>query len=114
MDVRYNFGSGFPFTKTQGFYEKINFNNIGSDFISSNGTLGIVYGDFDNGRLPYYSRLDANIKKKFELGKYTKLDLSLSVTNFLNQENIFYFDRVSYTRIDQMPIMPSLGISFSF
>ena len=114
VDVRYNFGSGFPFTKTQGFYEKININNIGSDFISSNGTLGIVYGDFDNGRLPYYSRLDANIKKKFDLGRYTKLELSLSVTNLLNQQNIFYFDRVSYTRIDQMPIMPSLGISFTF
>jgi len=43
-----------------------------------------------------------------------KLEVNLSVTNALNQQNIFYFDRVSYTRIDQMPFMPSLGISFSF
>jgi hypothetical protein len=114
FDFRYNFGSGFPFTKTQGFYEKINFNNIGSDFIHDNGSLGILYGNFDEGRLPYYSRVDVNLKKKFDLGKYTKLEINLSVTNLLNQENIFYFDRVSYTRINQMPIMPSLGISFTF
>jgi hypothetical protein len=114
FDVRYNFGSGFPFTQTQGFYEKINFNSIGSDYITDNGSLGIIYADFDKGRLPYYSRLDANIKKHFNLGKNIMLELNLSITNILNQQNIFYFDRVSYTRIDQMPIMPSFGISLSF
>ncbi len=114
FDVRYNYGSGFPFTQTQGFYELINFQNMGTNYTTENGSLGILYGDYDQGRLPYYSRLDLNLKKIFFLGKTTKFEISLSVTNALNQQNIFYFDRVSYTRVDQMPLMPSLGLSFSF
>ncbi len=114
LDVRYNYGSGFPFTQTQGFYEMITFSNMGGSYSNTNGSLGILYGDYDKGRLPYYSRLDVNLKKTFFLGKTTKLEISLSVTNALNQQNIFYFDRVSYTRIDQLPLMPSLGLSFSF
>ncbi|MGA2822382.1 MAG: TonB-dependent receptor [Bacteroidales bacterium] len=113
-DVRWNYGSGFPFTQTAGFYEQINFNNIGTSVINQNGTLGIIYGDYDKGRLPYYSRLDLNLKKTFELGRYTKFEISASITNALNQENIFYFDRVSYKRVDQLPLMPSMGISLTF
>ena len=114
LDVRYNFGSGFPFTQTQGFYEQITFENMGTNYSTANGNLGILYGDYNKGQLPYYSRLDFNLKKIFFLGKTTKLEINASVTNALNQQNIFYFDRVSYTRVDQMPLMPSLGLSFSF
>ncbi len=114
FDVRYNFGSGFPFTQTQGFYEQVTFENMGVDPGTTNGKLGILYADYNKGRLPYCSRLDLNLKKIFFLGKTTKLEINGSVTNALNQQNIFYFDRVSYTRVDQMPLMPSLGISFSF
>lgn len=114
IDVRYNYGSGFPFTQTQGFYEQINFQNMGTNYGTENGSLGILYGDYDKGRLPYYSRLDLNVKKTFALGKTMKLEATVSITNALNQQNIFYFDRVSYTRVDQMPFMPSVGVSFSF
>ncbi|HTX87444.1 MAG TPA: TonB-dependent receptor [Bacteroidales bacterium] len=114
LDARWNYGSGFPFTQTQGFYEELNFNNIFDNYTTQNGNLGILYAGFDEGRLPYYSRLDLNLKKNFELGKYTRVDISFSITNVLNQENIFYFDRVTYTRINQLPFMPSLGVSFAF
>jgi hypothetical protein len=114
LDIRYNYGSGFPFTQTQAFYEQINFGNMGTDYTTTNGDLGILYADYDKGRLPYYSRLDINLKKIFFLGKTAKLEINASVTNALNQQNIFYFDRVSYTRVDQMPLMPCLGLSFSF
>jgi hypothetical protein len=114
VDARWNYGSGFPFTQTAGFYEQLSFDDLGTSVINQNGTLGIIYGDYNKGRLPYYSRLDLNLKKKFDLGKYSKLEISASVTNALNQQNIFYFDRVSYQRVDQLPLMPSLGISITF
>ena len=113
-DVRWNYGSGFPFTQTGGFYEQINFNEIGTSIINQNGTLGIIYSDYNTGRLPYYSRLDLNLKKKFDIGRYAKFEISVSVTNALNQENIFYFDRVSYSRVDQLPLMPSMGLNLTF
>jgi hypothetical protein len=114
FDARYNYGSGFPFTKTAGFYEQLSFNNIGTNYTTENGSLGILLAGYDQGRLPYYSRLDLNLKKVFFLSKTAKFEVNLSVTNAFNQQNIFYIDRVTQTRIDQMPIMPSLGLSFIF
>ena len=116
LDARWNYGSGFPFTQSAGYYEQINFQNIGSDFINQNGQLGIIYADFNKGRLSYYSRVDINLKKTFLFGKKknTKIEINVGVTNALNQENIFYVDRISNSKIYQLPLMPSLGLSFSF
>jgi len=36
------------------------------------------------------------------------------VTNVTDRSNIFYFDRVSYTRVDQLPIIPSLTATVDF
>ena len=42
------------------------------------------------------------------------LDITVSVTNAYNRENIFYFNRIKYERVNQLPIMPSLGASLTF
>jgi hypothetical protein len=115
LNGRYNYGSGFPFTPTQGYYEEIVLNNnIGGDYTTINGNLGILYGEYNSRRLPYYSRFDVSIKKTFLLGKTMKLLIDAGITNILNQENIFYIDRVTGTEIYQLPILPSIGLSFSF
>ena len=78
------------------------------------GDLGIQYADLNQGRLPYYHRLDFSIAKDFSFGKNTNLNITASVTNAYNRENIFYFNRVKYERVNQLPLMPSLGMSLSF
>ena len=114
-DARWNLGSGFPFTQTQGFYENLTFSGgINTDYISENGELGIEYAELNKGRLPYYHRLDASISKSIKLNKSSMLDMTFSVTNAYNRENIFYFNRVKYERVDQLPIMPSFGASITF
>ncbi len=55
-----------------------------------------------------------SLKKWFDLGKHTRLELMASVTNVYDRANIFYFDRVRYTRIDQLPIMPALTVKLDF
>jgi len=114
--LRWNMGSGFPFTQTQGFYGNINFNDgLNSDPLTGNGDLGIVLDTKRNGgRLPYYHRLDGSLKRVFKFGKYTSLEVVASATNMYNRENIFYFDRVRNKRINQLPIMPNLGVTFIF
>ncbi len=114
--VRWNMGSGFPFTLTQGFYTYNTFENgISTDVLTDNPDLGIIYDENRNGgRLPYYHRLDASVKKTLVFSKYAKLELVASVTNAYNRENIFFFDRVRYDRQNQLPILPSLGVTFSF
>ena len=115
IDGRWNFGSGFPFTQTQGFYENLTFSDgINTDYTSDNGSLGIEYAELNSGRLPYYHRLDFSISKTTELSKNTTLDITASVTNVYNRENIFYFNRVKYERVNQLPLMPSLGASLTF
>lgn len=114
--VRWNLGTGFPFTKTQGFYEQLDFGNgIQTNINNQNGQLGILYEqDLDNGRLPSYHRLDMGLTKKFQFTRKISAELNLSVTNAYDRENIFYFDRISYKRVNQLPVLPSLSFSVNF
>jgi len=115
FDARWNFGSGFPYTQTQGYYEKLDFNQgINQNYTNANGNLGIQYADLNQGRLPTYHRLDLTLKKKFEVAKNSTLETTLSITNTYDRRNLFYFDAVRYERVDQLPIMPSFGLSLTF
>ena len=115
LSFRWNYGSGFPFTPTLGNYEQQNFSGgIGTDYTTSNGNVGILYGDLGSKRLPDYHRLDFGLKKKFVLGENALLEINFSITNVYNRNNIFYIDRITNERVDQLPILPSLGVSFKF
>jgi hypothetical protein len=120
FNARWNFGSGFPFTLTQGFYENLDFSNgAATNYLTDNGALGISYADLNTGRLPYYHRLDASLKRTFKIQSEKtsikrKVEIIASCTNIYNRDNIFYFDRVSYKRVNQLPILPSLAVSYTF
>lgn len=116
LAARWNFGSGFPFTLTQGFYSNFNFKDgIATDVLRGNPDLGIIYSNSRNGgRLPDYHRLDVSATKHFTLTKTVKLDIVASATNVYDRRNIFYFDRVRYSRVNQLPILPSLAATFHF
>ena len=112
---RWSFGSGFPFTQTQGFYPELNFGGgAGTDIINQGGSLGVLYAGFNQGRLPTYHRLDLALRYRKEFSDRLSLDVNLSVTNAYDRRNIFYFDRVRYSRVDQLPILPALGFVLNF
>ncbi len=115
LTARWNYGSGFPFTQTQGFYENLTFpNGMQSSVTTQNGTLGIIYGPYNEGRLSAYHRLDLGITRKFNLSETSILEANLTVTNVYDRKNIFYVDRISNERIYQLPVMPSFGLNWSF
>lgn len=116
FNARWNFGSGFPFTKTQGFFEELDFSQgISTDVVTQNGDLGIIFDEtLNGGRLPSYHRLDVSLKKSFYFGDDLSAEVTASVTNLYDRDNIFFFDRVEFERVDQLPLLPSLGVSFSF
>lgn len=118
--VRWNLGSGFPFTSTQGFYTQYNFQDgINTDILTPNNTpdtdLGVIYSDLINTkRLPYYHRLDLSLRYTIDFSRFTKLLLNISVTNVYDRPNIFYFDRIRYRRVNQLPILPAFGLVLKF
>lgn len=115
ISARWNLGSGFPFTQTAGFYEDITFlGGIDTDITTANGDLGILYAEYNKGRLPWYHRLDISVKKKFQFSRYSALEINISVINVYNRKNLFYFDRVNYTRVNQLPVLPSVGVNWRF
>lgn len=112
---RWNYGSGFPFTQIQGYYEHYDFQEgINFDITSANGNIGILYSDLNQGRLPMYHRLDLDAKRRFYFSEKTTLELDLSVTNVYNRKNIFYVDVISAEQVYQLPVMPSLGLTLTF
>jgi hypothetical protein len=116
FSARFNYGSAFPFTQTQAFTERMDFSNgISTNYLTQNGNLDINYASkINGGRLSDYHRLDLSVKKRFLTGINSSLELTGSVSNAYNRDNIFYIDRVRNTRVYQFPIFPSLGVSWSF
>ncbi len=112
---RWNFGSGFPFTQVQGFYEYLPFSEgIYIDYTVANGQLGILYGGLNEGRLPTYHRFDLDAKRKFYFSEQSTLEVDLGVTNVYNRANVFYVNIVTNEVVNQLPILPTLGFTFSF
>lgn len=115
FDIRWNFGSGFPFTQNQGYYPNyLPTNGIGDDYATSNEDISFFLADLNKARLPDYHRLDLNIKKKFFLGERNIIELNVGATNVYNYSNIFYVNRISNEIIYQLPILYSFGISWTF
>lgn len=116
VSCRFNFGSGFPFTRTAGFYEDLQLaGGVGTNVNGENGNLSIIYENaLNKGRLPVYHRIDLGLKKKWQIRKRIEIDLSAGVSNVYNRNNLFYVNRITQEKIYQLPILPTLGFSFKF
>ncbi|MCX7697721.1 MAG: TonB-dependent receptor [Bacteroidales bacterium] len=115
FSFRWNLGSGFPFTQSTGYYPNLIWNNgINTPINETDVELGILYGPYNNARLPFYHRLDVSIKRIFYLTEFVKLETQLSVTNAYNRKNIFYVDRITGDIVYQLPVLPSLYVALRF
>lgn len=116
LNIRWNLGSGLPFTPTNGYYQPENFNNGATTNIttSNSSNIGILLGQFNSQRLPYYHRLDITVKKQHTFENKTELEITVGVTNSYNRKNIFYVNRVTNKTIYQFPLLPSMGVSYRF
>jgi hypothetical protein len=93
---------------------------IASDYIIANAPdLAIQYGALNEGRLPAYHRLDINLRRTFDFsegmpGPARSLEVSAGVTNVYSRENVFYINRVTGERVDQLPFLPTIGLDWAF
>lgn len=115
ISFRYNIHSPFPFTQTQGFYENINMGNLTTNPATQNGNVGLIFADqINGGRLSWYHRLDFSVRKSFKLSKSSGLDVTAAVTNIYDRQNIFYVNRISNVKVYQLPLFPSLNVTWKF
>ncbi|MBK9285184.1 MAG: TonB-dependent receptor [Sphingobacteriaceae bacterium] len=115
LNARWNMGTGFPFTQTQGFINQFNpQGNINYNFNTANGQLNYIPSTLNGGRLPDYHRLDIGFKYKYVHSDKTTFELNAGATNIYNRKNIFYVDRFTFKTINQLPIMPNVNLSITF
>jgi hypothetical protein len=115
VSARWNLGSGLPFTQTQGFFQPPNVaDGIATDYVVANSNdLGIQYAGLNQGRLPAYHRLDLSIRREFVWDNHT-LECSAGATNVYSRDNVFYVNRVTGDRVDQLPFLPSISLDWRF
>jgi hypothetical protein len=112
--LRWEVGSGFPFTQTIGYYDRLVFGGIfDGSFVGETGKPYSLLGQKNAARLPTYHRLDASVTYRFVI-EPLKGTVGLSVINLYNQRNVFYFDRKTGQRVDMLPFFPSAALTIEY
>lgn len=114
VTFRWEVGSGFPFTQTIGYYDRLTLGNVFSTgFIGETGKPYTLLGRKNAARLPAYHRLDASAVYKFSLGAL-RGSLGLHIINVYNHKNIFYFDRQTGQQVNMLPFFPSMALNLEY
>ena len=116
VSARWNLGSGLPFTQSQGYYQAPGTGGgIDGDYLTSNpNDISIFLSGLNEGRLPAYHRLDLNVNRTWEGVGGGELELSAGITNVYSRENVFYINRITGQRKNQLPFLPSVGLDWAF
>lgn len=116
VSAHWNYGSGLPYTATVGYLRDWNY-----DY--ENGGAGYNWVDIGSGknlaRYPDYHRLDFGAEKVCRVGK-TYLTVQFNLFNAYYRKNVllYYWDysKTPPQRLtqSQLPIIPSVGVKWSF
>ncbi|MGH7468155.1 MAG: TonB-dependent receptor [Longimicrobiales bacterium] len=122
--IRWNFGSGLPFTKALGSYLYYEYHMVSrgrrrlTDSPDSADTA-VLLGPRNGARYPPYHRLDFSLRKTMHKS-WGSLTPYLEVLNVYNRKNVlFYF--YDYNRspavrsgVSMFPLLPTVGVDISF
>ena len=115
VSLRWEFGSGLPFTQTVGIYDKLTLGNGYPDpFFKETGSPEVLLGSKNTERLPTYHRLDLGMTYEYELITSFRLLIGLNVTNLYNRKNPFYFERTTGKRVNMLGLFPSASLTLEF
>jgi hypothetical protein len=122
VGVRWNFGTGLPYTRPVGAYVVNEYSLIErgwrgtrSDTVSS----AIVLGPRNAERYPAYHRLDASVRKTYQR-RWGTLTPHFDLINVYDRRNVLFyfyeFDRDPPVRsgISMFPILPTIGLEVRF
>jgi hypothetical protein len=109
--IRWQMGSGMPFTRPLGFDDVLDFRQRLPDVNTERGTRRVIIDRPYQGRLPSVHRLDISVERSFRISSNgSNLSFQAGAINIYNQRNIFYYDVYTDRRIDQLSFAPYLTI----
>ena len=114
ITLRWELGTGFPFTQTVGYYDRLGLSDIfrGSS-LGETGRPYAILGERNAARLPTYHRLDLSGTYRFIIKPITG-SVGVHVVNLYNRKNIFYFDRKTGQQINMLPFFPTATLSLEY
>lgn len=114
VSLRWQFGSGQPFSEAMGFDTWVPLPDPSADVGEEPGIRRVLYLSPYEGRLPTYHRLDASLERTFPVSRNVGVTMQASVINIYDRSNLFYLDLFTLRRVDQLPLIPSLGLKVAF
>ncbi|MFT5142190.1 MAG: hypothetical protein ACI80V_001735 [Rhodothermales bacterium] len=112
VSVRWEFGSGLPFSRVVGFDGFALVDDVINPF-ETDVSRRVIYERPFSGELPAYHRMDTSVGRKFSV-EHADLTVQASIINVYNRANLFYLDVFTLKRADQLPFVPSLGLKVEF
>ena len=113
LDVRWQFGSGLPYSRALGF-DGFMIVDGDLDVFRESGNRRVIYEEPYNGILPTYHRLDITAQRDFSLPGSAILTTHAGVINIYDRQNLFYLDVFTLRRVDQLPFIPTVGLKLAF
>lgn len=114
VTLRWELGSGFPFTETIGYYDRLQLGGVfDGDYSGETGVPYSILGEKNAARLPFYHRLDLSVAYRFLIGPL-KGTIGLHVINLYDRKNLFYFDRKTGQRINMLSLFPSATLNLEY
>ena len=105
--VQYQYGSGLPFTSSGGFDVWLLL-TPDVDVARDPGLQRVAYNEPFGRRQPDYHRLDVWLERRIER-QHSVATIRAGVVNAFNRDNLFYYDLFTFRRVDQLPLIPSVG-----
>jgi hypothetical protein len=108
VNVRWQFGSGLPYSPPYGIDSMIRWPKL-EEGIDDYGIPRLLLEQPYAGRLPAYHRLDISVGKEFTT-RLAVLAVQAGAINVYDRANPFYIDLLLQKRVDQFPVIPYLTL----
>jgi hypothetical protein len=114
VTLRWEYGSGFPFSQTVGYFDQLSLGNaLPGQFEVENGSPYLMLGAKNAARLPAYHRLDADLAYDVTIMGFNA-SLGIDILNVYDNKNFFYFDRKIGQSINMLPFYPSASLTIKY
>ena len=114
LTLRWEFGSGFPFTQTMGYYDRLVLDNVfDGEFVDETGDPYTRLGEKNAARLPVYHKLDFSVVYRFSVVGL-RGTLGGHIINVYDRKNLFYFDRSTGRQINMLSFFPSVTLNLEY